>query len=184
MRLAKALLALSMLVIVAMSITYGAPLSTQPMKAMPLQVIKPIYSPQINVMNKVGPMSFKPDEPLFLTVEVVQLGQGICGLNESNFKLDSSLIEIKRVYPLNGPTEKYPNATCFYDIDVLPAVYKGKQYTWAPSNAILSFKLSYMMNGKELTNKTITLNATTVRELVMSAPNPTQATQKIVVVKR
>ena len=184
MKLVKTFLAIVMLVIMTTSIVIAIPGNTQPLKVVSPQLGKSIALPVINIMNKVGPATFKYDEPLFLTANVTQLGQEICGLNESNFKLDTPLLTIKRVYPLKGPTQKYASSTCFYDIDILPGINQGKQYTWSPAkNYTFKFKLSYVLNGKELASRTLTMNETTVRELVVSAKNLSQP-NSVVVVKR
>lgn len=184
MRIAKAFIAITMLTIFSASIIVGSPLNVQPSKMVSLQSTKSIAFPQINIMNKVMPYANRYNESLYLTANITQLGKEICGLNKSNFRLDTPLLSINGVYNLQGPTSNYPNSNCFYDIDILPAVYQGKQYTWSPAKGYaFKFNLSYISNGQVLASKTITLNETTVRELLMSGMNPSQP-NSVVVVKR
>lgn len=156
---AKAFLAIILLIIFSASIAVGSPLNVQPTKIVSLQSAKSILSPQINILDQVSPDLDKFNYILNLTAEVTCAGQDICGLNESNFKLDIPVLSIYSVSPLKGPTQKYPGSTCFYDIVILPGHYQGRQWIWfTHKNYTTGFKIIYISNGKEIARKTIALS--------------------------
>ncbi|MDM7933771.1 MAG: hypothetical protein QUS08_00090 [Methanothrix sp.] len=91
-------------------------------------------------------------------VSVYQLGNPVCGLNGTNFKLDTLNVPpygpevVIHSVGASGAPIGQPAPPCSYIINLVPATYLGKQYTWVAGT--YTVRLDYVKGGKELTNKT------------------------------
>lgn len=153
----KAILASIMIVVLAANIVSGAtPLPNMALNKQPVTARTDITVPAIN-LNGINFGQAAPGNswPVNLTVNVTQMGNGICNLNASNFKLDTitvppngSAVVIKSVTLAPHPNFMYGSSPCSYWVLVVPDNNHGRQNTWANGNYTL--RLDYLNGGKQL----------------------------------
>jgi hypothetical protein len=162
MKMAKGFLAIIALLILAANLIDAAPIRT-PIQLGPVGTLKPV-SPQllgpsisINAIYPAGSAAGNSNR-VGVNASVFQLGNPICGLNYTNFKLETLIVPpygaavvIQSVGATVAPIGM-PAPPCSYIINLVPTTYQGKQYTWLAGT--YTVKLDYIKAGKELTNKT------------------------------
>jgi hypothetical protein len=157
---AKALLAFILLLIVAISAANAAQQVIRPGKSIELMQNPKLDAPAINIiLIKIAPALPGNSEPVNIGVKVVSgvTKQDICGLNASNFNLETltvppggPAIVIKNIYPTSSIAINQP-VSCDYWLDIVPTSYQGNQYTWLTGTYTL--KLYYVANGQPLANR-------------------------------
>lgn len=157
----KMLLAFVLMLIVAASAATAAQQVSHPGRSIGSMQSPPLSAPTIEVISiKIAPALPGNSEPVNLGIRVVSgaTNQDICGLDESNFNLETltvppggPAIVIKNIYPTSAVAVNQP-VSCNYWLDMVPTSYQGSQYTWLTGTYTL--KLNYMANGKQLASKT------------------------------
>lgn len=164
MKKSNAFLTFVVLLILALAIVNAMPVSVrypnQPV------VVKPglnpqLIAPHINInLIKIAPASPGNSKPVSVSVNVTSpvTKQDICGLNSSNFKIDTlnvppygPAVVIENVLPISSVAINQP-MDCDYWLSIVPTSYQGKQYTWVTGTYTL--KLSYIQKGQQLAETT------------------------------
>ncbi|MDD1751964.1 MAG: hypothetical protein LUQ38_02600 [Methanotrichaceae archaeon] len=146
MRKAIAFLATVVLIMLAMNIVGSKPVSS----ALTYSIDN----------NRIAPMGVAPGNSnmMAIDVSVTQLGNSICGLNADNFILDTLKVPSNgqnvAIYSVGASSASRggSHSSCNYSLNLAPASYQGKQYTWV--EGIYTFQLGYVKNGQQLANRT------------------------------
>jgi len=161
MKKANAFLAVIVLLIVAISMVNAAQPVVRPGRSIESMQNPQLNAPTINInLIKIAPASPGNSEPVNIGVKVISgvTHQDICGLDASNFNLDTltvppggPAIVIKNVFPTSSVAINQP-VSCDYWLYLVPTSYQGNQYTWLTGTYTL--KLYYVANGQQLANRT------------------------------
>ena len=155
MKKAKAL-AFTLLLILAVSMANAAlPAAKSPSQ---ISTLRPSLNPQllaphINInLIKVAPASPGNNKPVTISVNVTSSAtqQDICGLNATNFKIDTLGLPpntpfIKDVFPISSVAINQP-MHCDYWLSIVPTT------SWM--TGIYTLKLDYIQGGQQLANRT------------------------------
>lgn len=157
----RTFLALIILLILAMSTVNAAQQVMRPGLSVVAKPNQQLIPPTISfISTKIAPASPGNSGPVNVGVKVISgvTHQDICGLNASNFNLETltvppggAAVVIKNVYPTSSIAVNQP-MSCDYWLDLVPTSYQGNQYTWL--TGIYTLKLYYAANGKQLANQT------------------------------
>jgi len=161
MKKVKALLAFIVLLIVVMSVANAAQQVSRPGNSIASMQKPKLDATTIDIiLIKIAPASPGNSEPVNVGVKVVSslTGQDICGLDASNFNLETltvppggPAIVIKNIYPTSSVAINQP-VSCDYWLDMVPTSYQGNQYIWLTGTYTL--KLNYVADGQQLASKT------------------------------
>jgi hypothetical protein len=161
MKKTNAFLAVIVLLIVAISMVNAAQPVVRPGRSIESMQNPQLDAPTINIiLIKIAPASAGNSEPVNVGVKVISgaTHQDICGLDASNFYLDTltvppggPAIVIKDVLPTSSVAINQP-VSCDYWLYLVPTSYQGNQYTWLTGTYTL--KLYYVANGQQLANRT------------------------------
>lgn len=164
MKRSKAFLAFAAMILLAASAVNAAQPSAMypnsPVQAN-VKVNPQLLAPYINIgLIKVSPAYPGNFMPVNMSVSVISPAtqQTICGLDATNFKLDTlrvppygPAVVIKNVFAISAIAINQ-SPSCDYWISMVPASYNGKQYTWVSGTYTL--KLYYIKKGQQIANKT------------------------------
>jgi hypothetical protein len=159
MKKARLLLSTMIVILVASSISgafAGNNIDT------PSKVLPPLQPPKllsaISIWStSIGSASPQNSIPVIVTFNVSnQFNSGICGLDQSNFKLTTLTV------PPYGPAVVLTSLTqldlsrvphiCYYYIRIAPTTYQGTQYKW--TKGTYNVRLDYIQNGQVAASNT------------------------------
>ncbi|MCX6680733.1 MAG: hypothetical protein NTX42_10285 [Methanothrix sp.] len=161
MKKANAFLVVIVLLVAAISMVNAAQPVIRPGRSIESMQNPQLNAPTINIISiKIAPASAGNSEPVNVGVKVISgaTHQDICGLDASNFNLDTltvppggPAIVIKEVLPTSSVAINQP-VSCDYWLYLVPTSYQGNQYTWLTGTYTL--KLYYVANGQKLADRT------------------------------
>jgi hypothetical protein len=144
-------LAIAILLILAVSMANAAlPVAKSPSQ---ISTLNPqLLAPHLNInLIKIAPAAAGNNKPVNVSVNVTPSAtqQDICGLNATNFKIDTLGMPnapfIKNVYPISSYAINQP-MHCDYWLSIVPAL----QWT----TGIYMLKLDYVQGGQQIVSRT------------------------------
>lgn len=153
----KLILASLMIVVLTVNIIDAAtPLPNMALNSKPVIVHTDVVVPTININGiDIGQAAPGNSWPVNITLNVTQMGNDICNLSVSDFKVDTlnvppggSAIDIKSVTLAPHRNFMYGPSKCNYWVLLVPGTNSDKQNKWVQGNYTL--QLEYVKGGKQL----------------------------------
>ena len=119
-----------------------------------------LFAPTISIIQiKIAPAAPGNNEPVTVGVKVKSAfnQEDICGLNETNFKLETitvppggAAVIIEDVFATSSTAVNQP-IDCNFWLNLAPTWFQGQQYTWLTGT--YTVKLWYVRDGKQISSE-------------------------------